>query len=1215
MKTNHEHKSRFRILKNGKIALIISSLLGTITLVSASPTDGVVTSGTASISQTANSTTITQSSNKASINWQSFSVKPNETVNFVQPNSSSVTLNRVVGVTQSLIEGTINANGQVFLLNPNGIVFSKGSSVNVGGLVASTLKLSDEDFQAGNYSLSGNSTNSILNLGTITANQNGYVVLAGKTVSNEGLIKATLGDIHLVGASQVSLNINGNSLIKLTIDKGILDSLVENKGIIQANGGEVYLTTQALDTVLNGVVNNTGIIEANSIDTHNGKIVLFAHGGTTSVAGTLSSKEGFIETSGKVLGVKESANIQTKKWLLDPTNLTIDSSGSVDTVSATTVQNSLSTADVELQADQDITVAEDITWSEATKLTLTAGDQIFVNAIINNTNATTGGVYFNAANTTNKVVFDTNGKVKVNNTYQLQWMNQALAGKYELGSNIDASATSSWNSGTGFNPIGNITNKFSGSFDGLGHTISNLFINRPTTDYVGLFGYATTGLTLQNVGLINVDITGQHYVGGFVGYNRRTVSNSYTTGTVNGRNSVGGLVGSNEIDGSITNSYSAVNVSSNVNSENIGGLVGFNFGSVVNSYAIGSVNGDIAVGGLVGHNSYGSITNSYAIGSVNGNTAAGGLVGWNEFSSIINSYWDIDTTTRTSGVGIDNGSTTNLIGVHSTTPTIDAFTQATYSNLDFTNTWYMIDGETRPFLRSEYSTTISNDHQLQLMAMNLGANYTLANDITYSGDMWSSRGFNPIGNASTKFSGSFDGLGHTISDLFIDRSTTDYVGLFGYTDTSMNIQNIGLINVDITGHDYVGGLVGSKRGSIYNSYATGAVNGNTYIGILVGYNLGTITNSYSTGSAYGTSQVGGLVGRNYSAIADSYATGNVSGGDKIGGFVGVNEDISSISNSYATGNVNGTGISTIGGFVGLNYGSISHSYATGNITGTYYVGGFVGENFYATIDNSYATGSVNATGNYVGGFVGNIDGGSITKSYASGHVSGSGSSVGGFAGEKDGSISNSYWDIDTTGKTVGAGGFGGSTGTIGIHSTTSTIDAFTQSTYTGFDFTNDWILYEGNTRPLLRTFMTPLTVTANDATKTYDGNVYNGANGVTYSTTTNSNLLGTLNYGTDKNVGTYTLTPSGLYSNQQGYIISYGNGTLTINPRLSTNNQTLDTFDSNKITQIKTPVQNGVAFKIDNIEQQVNLVNLKPTTSMVNKGMKLPIGLFNNEGF
>jgi filamentous hemagglutinin family protein len=273
MKYTPDYSSRFRILKGGKISLVVSALVAGSTMSFASPTGGQVSSGSAAIAQNGSITTINQSSNKASINWNSFSIAPSETVNFVQPSASSVTLNRVVGTTQSLIQGAMNANGQVFLLNPNGVLFAHGSQINVGGLVASTLNITDANFQAGNYLFEGNSQNSIINMGTITAN-NGYVAMMGKTVQNEGTIVATMGNVQLASGEKISLNLNGNSLVKLTIDQGTLNALIENKGLIQADGGQVYLTTQALNTILNGMVNNTGVIEANSIDDVKGKVVL-----------------------------------------------------------------------------------------------------------------------------------------------------------------------------------------------------------------------------------------------------------------------------------------------------------------------------------------------------------------------------------------------------------------------------------------------------------------------------------------------------------------------------------------------------------------------------------------------------------------------------------------------------------------------------------------------------------------------------------------------------------------------------------------------------------------------------------------------------------------------------------------------------------------------------------------------------------------------------
>ena len=274
LKRTFDYSSRFRILKGGKISLVVSALLGSVVIASAAPSGGTVTSGNAIISQSGNTTNINQSSNKASINWTDFSVKTNETVNFNQPNSSSITLNRVVGNEKSVIDGALNANGQVWILNSNGILFNKSAKINTAGLLATTAQLSDKDFQDGNYNFKNSSKNSVINLGTIEVANSGYVVLSSNEVKNPGTIKAVKGKVHLVGADSYSLNLNGNSIVNLVVDKGILDSLVENSGTIIADGGEVYLTTNAVNELLKGVVNNTGIIEANSLDGLTGKVTI-----------------------------------------------------------------------------------------------------------------------------------------------------------------------------------------------------------------------------------------------------------------------------------------------------------------------------------------------------------------------------------------------------------------------------------------------------------------------------------------------------------------------------------------------------------------------------------------------------------------------------------------------------------------------------------------------------------------------------------------------------------------------------------------------------------------------------------------------------------------------------------------------------------------------------------------------------------------------------
>ena len=215
-------------------------------------------------------------------------------------------------------------------------------------------------------------------------------------------------------------------------------------------------------------------------------------------------------------------------------------------------------------------------------------------------------------------------------------------------------------------------------------------------------------------------------------------------------------------------------------------------------------------------------------------------------------------------------------------------------------------------------------------------------------------GWEPIGVRNSDFESTFDGNGYTISNLMVNRATVNGIGLFGHTKAGTEIANIGLLDVDIQGDYYVGGLVGfNKYSSITNSYATGNVEGEDVVGGLVGFNnYSSITNSYVTGSVKGDDYVGGLVGNvdGPSSITNSYVTGSVKGDGYVGGLVG--ENSGSITNSYATGNVEGD--NNVGGLVGVGYGnSITNSYATGSVTGSSYVGGLVGSHYSGTITKSY----------------------------------------------------------------------------------------------------------------------------------------------------------------------------------------------------------------------------------------------------------------------
>ena len=257
MKNLFNYKSIFKILSKGRVGLLVSAFLaGISTQAIAAPTGGTVTSGSATISQRGSLTNINQTTQKATINWQNFSIAANETVNFNQPNVSSITLNRVVGNERSIIDGALNANGQVWILNSNGILFNSTARINTAGILATTKDITDADFNAGNYKFKGDGSASVINLGTIEASDSGYVALLANTVQNDGTIKAYKGTVHLTGTNEATINLNGNSIVSLTVDKGVLDALVENKNIIQADGGKVYLTTNAVDEILKGVVNN-----------------------------------------------------------------------------------------------------------------------------------------------------------------------------------------------------------------------------------------------------------------------------------------------------------------------------------------------------------------------------------------------------------------------------------------------------------------------------------------------------------------------------------------------------------------------------------------------------------------------------------------------------------------------------------------------------------------------------------------------------------------------------------------------------------------------------------------------------------------------------------------------------------------------------------------------------------------------------------------------
>ena len=280
-------------------------------MVQAQPTGGVVSSGHATLGGTSAQMTVTQTTPQVVLNWQSFGIQAGESVQFLQPDSRSVALNRVIGADPSNILGSMSSNGQVFLVNPSGILFGPNASVNVGGLVASTLSISDADFMSGYYRFSGAGVGTVANQGFIRAARGGYVAMLGSSVSNTGVVMAQLGSVALAAGNAMTLDVSGDQLLNVAIDQGVVNALISNGGLLQADGGHVLMSTYVAGNLLANAVNNTGVVQAQSLESRNGTIVLLGSMdvGTVSVGGTLDVRGGVAETGGRVVATAHQVGL------------------------------------------------------------------------------------------------------------------------------------------------------------------------------------------------------------------------------------------------------------------------------------------------------------------------------------------------------------------------------------------------------------------------------------------------------------------------------------------------------------------------------------------------------------------------------------------------------------------------------------------------------------------------------------------------------------------------------------------------------------------------------------------------------------------------------------------------------------------------------------------------------------------------------------------
>jgi filamentous hemagglutinin family protein len=1000
--------------------------------VAGGPLGGTVVGGSATIQgQGGPGVTVNQSSNSAIINWNTFNIGVNESVRFNQPSSSSVVLNRVTGgLGPSEIMGTLTANGRVFVINRDGILFGPSAVVNTAGFLATTNDIRNRDFMAGryNFNIPGRPDASIVNQGRITATSGGFAALVAPGVRNSGTITATLGTVALASGNSFTLDLYGDKLITLAVSDHIaskvvdvatgqpLKSLVSNEGKIRANGGRVELTAAAARVVVDSVINTSGVIKANSIGQHNGMIVLSAATGASNPAGAATQSikiSGTLSAAGRKKGTQggtilvSGEDIKVANARIDAsgrrgggkvliggdwgggnpnTSLVSNPSAKLETyviptattvsVDAATTINASATGrgnggKVVLWSDSETTFAGTILARGGAK----GGDGGFVETSSHGQLAFTGSVDSSAPR----------GRA---GTLLLDPQD------FFILSNCDGPCQSNQTTATIIqNQLANqnvvIATNNSPQLTGNGDIFVNAGINWATNNSLTLNAYRNINIA-ANVTIANTA------AGNLV---LRADSTGTGVGTVTfGPGTSPGQVNFSQSTGTVSIFYDPT-----------AQTVGSKYQNPTNFLCSTSLCGGVFVSQPSQLTAYMLVNNASDLQLVS--TAPGG--------------------TYALGRDVDASSIANFVPIP-----------------NFTG---LFDGQNLSIANLQIASTAQNSGLFGAIGSG-GAvrNLNLAN-------------VNVTGTGSLAFVGAVAGQNSgTISNVHVLSGTVNGGSQTGVAAGGLVAQNKGLIenstsaaNVSVgdsnsaVAFNAAGGLVGINLGTITGSSATGNVTGGVagLIGGLVGENglfnsgPGSITSSFASGNVSSTgvnASLGGLAGFNApgSIIAASQATGTVSSTASVvqtgpncaasnscqnvsaGGLVGGN--FGTITQSSSSGSIsvgsNGTG----GGLVGFNAGIIASASATGNVTGaagstgingqggSTTLGGLVGNN-QGLISDSSASGNVgnaNVANLQAGGLVGD-NSGTIVSSNAGGNVqAGSASMAGGLVGSN--SPSNNF---------------------------------------------------------------------------------------------------------------------------------------------------------------------------------------------------------------
>jgi filamentous hemagglutinin family protein len=836
------------------LPLIALFLAGPLCL-EANPTGGAVAAGSATIAgQGSSAVTINQASNTAIINWQTFSIGSGELTKFIQPSSSSATLNRVLGGQTSFINGTLSANGQVYLINGNGIIVGAGGVISTAGFTGSTRDISDSDFLSGNLHFIGSSDAGVQNLGAISA-LGGNVVLIGKTVDNEGSINAsgtaalaagddvllaqmnpdgstvTVNPVSSPSAASTKVGVKNGGTIKasaaeLKAANGNIYALaIQNNGLIQATtvthqGGHIYLTADS------GTIFNSGTLNASAtvakgvggsvlLKSTAGKVV---HSGTIIAQGGQGGAGGKVEISGKQVALTGTVDTTspggtTGSLLLDPSQLDVITGGGADptasTVDPATVDSLLDENNLTLTADNGITISNAVAWDSG-------------NTLILQTNDTGSTLHINAPITATSDAASTgtpNGGLVIDLASAADVASTSSAGAVDVASfDLERGA---WVQVNGTLPGFAATDDFE-----IGD---------------GTFLRASGGNGSTGSPYVLTDVYGLQGVGGFLGSSFTSDGNVIDASVTANWNDGAGFVPIGGSDTPFTGTLTNVSVDNLTVSPPDGddvGLVGvLGETGVLNNVSVqdSSISGAHDVGGVVGEND-GELEVVSFDGNVGGSSAdeestndnLGGLVGYNSQTGTIAYSFFGGTVTP------DGGADTHNVG-----------------GIAGENDGHITYSHTLP------GASVTGDYDVGGIA---GYNIGFIQDSYNSGSVSSREDFGQNFNAG---------------------------GIAGENDSAD------------------GDSVPPNSGVIQECYNTGAIDGEEVLGGIVGLNDagGEVNTCYNTGTIgfEAATVAGGIVGDNFGVVTKTYSSGLVLGGDgtnEVAGITGFDENGATTTDSY-----------------------------------------------------------------------------------------------------------------------------------------------------------------------------------------------------------------------------------------------------------------------------------------------------------------------------